>query len=263
MLQKTVLIVDDDQVLADLYSVYLSSRGYVTYCAYSGAQGLQRAIEVRPDLMLLDLNMPDITGREVLSELIKRRIFTRVIILTAQSDLQTAVSLIKAGAYDFVAKPSNPESLFWRIERAMALQDSANTVIARQDEPEFRKYYETTNSLMRSRNYDAAVVEAFKFMEEQLRMMLQVSSNEFYGEKLINLAFAQNDGKLQTRRGDNEQKALRNFVSGAYAFFRNPAAHRQVQFDEFSASTIVNIVVLICDTAKKIKNGMLNLEPMQ
>lgn len=258
---KTILVVDDEKSTTDLISYSLRIKGYITHCAYGGAQGLQKAIELQPDLVLLDLNMPDINGLEWLAELKARRVFLRVIVITAKGDLQTAVSAIKAGAYDFMAKPVSLETLFWRVERAIVLQEAATVPAIRQDDPIYRDYYETVASLMKSHNYDAAVVEAFKFLEEQLRSILQVSADEYYGEKLINMAFAQNDGKLQMGRGDSEQKALRNFVSGAYALFRNPAAHRQVRFDEFSASTITNMVVLICDIANTIKSKSMEQSP--
>ena len=259
MPSRTILIVDDDQAMTTMLTQYFGQRGYVVHSAHSGTHGLEKAIELRPDVVLLDLVLPGISGSELLAELRGRRVFLKVIMLTHKGDLQTAINLVKAGAFDFVAKPFEIEELFWHVERAIALQKTEVTPRVTHDNPTYREFYATIDSLLGSQNYDAAMVEAFKFLEERLRTILQVPAEEYYGERLINYAFAQNDGKLQIGGGESEQRGLRNLVSGAYAVFRNPAAHRQAQFDEFSVSAVVNIVVLICDLAQSIRQNSAKL----
>lgn len=133
--------------------------------------------------------------------------------------------------------------------------------------------------LLKAEQYDAMVVEAFKFIDKRLQNILQVSPHEYHGESLINLAFAPNDGKLQLNADPNEQKGLRNFFSGANALFRNPAAHRSlfkgenVLLPHFSQdhTTAMAVVVLvqimeeiICNLATKsidqaVRNALLKV----
>lgn len=102
-----------------------------------------------------------------------------------------------------------------------------------------------------SSNSQAAIENAFTYFEDYLRKRLDVTP-QIYGEELINLAFGK-DGKLLHSEVDNENKGVRNFVSGAYATFRNPRKHRVVQDDEQMTHIIINIVeslIKIVDESK-------------
>ena len=88
--------------------------------------------------------------------------------------------------------------------------------------------YETIAGLMDSQEYDAAILESFKYLEKRLQTLLALSPTEYYGENLINYAFAPNSGQLQLNTNENEQRGLRNLFSGINALFRNPAAHRSL-----------------------------------
>lgn len=107
--------------------------------------------------------------------------------------------------------------------------------------------------LLKSRNYDAAVVAAFKHLDGQLQNALGVSPHEYYGEKLINLAFAPNIGKLQLGTNESEQQGMRNFFSGANAVFRNSSAHRFTKHTDFSAHTIIYMVAMMADMVRSLR----------
>ena len=85
-----------------------------------------------------------------------------------------------------------------------------------------------------------------------MQKLLGLSSHEIYGEDLINKAFAPNTGLLQLDTNPNEQIGLRNFVSGANAIFRNPSAHRFMQFENFEAATIVAMVAVMARIANQL-----------
>jgi len=89
-------------------------------------------------------------------------------------------------------------------------------------------------------NPQAAIESAFTYFEDYLRKRLGVGA-QIYGEELINLAFGK-DGKLIFSDVDNENKGVRNFVSGAYATFRNPRKHGVVQDDEKTVLIIIEKV---------------------
>ncbi len=102
-----------------------------------------------------------------------------------------------------------------------------------------------------AQNPQAAIEHAFTLFEDHLRSRLGVGP-EVYGENLINLAFGQN-GKLTHGTIESENKGVRNFVSGAYATFRNPRKHRVVQDDEqttYAIITLVELLVQLVDDSK-------------
>jgi len=114
-----VLIVDDDTSITALVRSVLTSDGITCEVGNNGGQGLELARRIRPDLIVLDVNMPEKDGFEVLTEL-KRDPVTngiRIVLLTAaeqESDIMRGFSL---GAADYVVKPFNPMELLVRIRR--------------------------------------------------------------------------------------------------------------------------------------------------
>jgi len=115
-----------------------------------------------------------------------------------------------------------------------------------------KELYKLVDDLFRHQQYEAAVTTAFKYLDEHLQKLLKVPPHKYYGEDLVNLAFAPNSGALQLNTHPNEQLGLRNLFSGAYAYFRNPTAHRFVEYDEFSAQSIIAMIALIAKTATLI-----------
>jgi len=104
-MSKTILIVDDDKKIAGLLEFHLQKRGYETVCAYNGQEALERAAQISPALVLLDIRLPDIQGTEVLKTLHEKHPGTHVIMISAHADVKVAVESMKSGAYDFVEKP--------------------------------------------------------------------------------------------------------------------------------------------------------------
>ena len=109
-----VLIVEGDSDIATVLQHDLQAAGYQTAHASSVMQGLTRAREHNPDLVLLELNLPDGNGREVLVRL-QRTIRVRVIVLTANNSISEKVELLDLGANDYVVKPYNPDELIARV----------------------------------------------------------------------------------------------------------------------------------------------------
>lgn len=114
------------------------------------------------------------------------------------------------------------------------------------------EFHNQVGALLASGKYDASVVTAFKFLDNQLQTALKVSPTQYYGEEMVNYAFAPNAGKLQLNTHSNEQVGLRNFFSGANALFRNPSAHRFVNFDKFSANAIIAMTGMMAKLTKSL-----------
>lgn len=121
-----VLIVEDESEIADIIDAYLQREGLKTAWARDGREALQLHLSVRPDLVLLDVQMPVMDGWEVLTAL-RQRGGTPVIMLTALDDDVDKVSALRVGADDYVVKPFNPTEVVARV-RAVLRRTQATSV---------------------------------------------------------------------------------------------------------------------------------------
>jgi DNA-binding NtrC family response regulator len=117
-----ILIIDDERPILLTLEALLSRHGYVTETAATAAVGL-RALKNKPAaLVLLDLQLPDAKGLEMLDKIKSEHAETSVIILTAHDSLSNAIESIKRGAYHFISKPYAPEELLSLVEKALEKQ---------------------------------------------------------------------------------------------------------------------------------------------
>lgn len=121
-MKPEILIIDDDTSLRRVLEYNLQEAGYAVSAAASGEEGLRLFAEVSPALVITDMNMPGMSGMEVLKSVKERSPGTLVIIITAFGSVDIAVEAMKAGAYDYITKPFNRDEL--RLTVAKALQFS-------------------------------------------------------------------------------------------------------------------------------------------
>ncbi|WP_062017803.1 sigma-54 dependent transcriptional regulator [Aureimonas sp. AU4] len=120
----TILIVDDEERLLDVLGGMLESLGYGIVQASSGASALV-ALEREPvDLVLTDLRMPGVSGRELLAEIRRAHPILPVVVMTAFTTLREAVQLIKGGAFDYIGKPIELDELEATVGNALNLHDA-------------------------------------------------------------------------------------------------------------------------------------------
>jgi two-component system, OmpR family, alkaline phosphatase synthesis response regulator PhoP len=115
---KRVLVVDDDVRTVELVKLYLSRDGYRVLTAYDGVEALRLAREARPDLIVLDLMLPDIYGLEV-CRILRRESDVPIIMLTARTTDQDKLTGLDAGADDYVTKPFSPGELAARVRAVL------------------------------------------------------------------------------------------------------------------------------------------------
>lgn len=116
---RQIAIIDDDIYIGDMLEEVLCREGYGVLRAYSGTEALLLVQSRRPDLVLLDLMLPGLSGEEVLPRLAG----IPVIVLSAKADIQDKVGLLLGGAADYLTKPFDTRELLARI--AVQLRDAA------------------------------------------------------------------------------------------------------------------------------------------
>ena len=120
---QTILVVDDSKPVSEYVQVVLEERGYKTITANNGSQAMVMAVEYRPDLILLDIMMPDVDGYTICSQLKADR-KTRdipVIFLSALNSQFDKIKAFKCGAVDFVTKPIQVEELTARVKSHLTI----------------------------------------------------------------------------------------------------------------------------------------------
>jgi len=114
-----ILIVDDEPFNMNILGQELTDRGFAIETASNGRGALKKVETSRPDLILLDYMMPDLSGLDVLKELRKGGIDTPVIMITAHGTIGRAVEAMREGAYDFITRPFEPDHITLVVQKAL------------------------------------------------------------------------------------------------------------------------------------------------
>lgn len=118
-MKPVILVVDDDASLRRVLEYNLTAAGYRVVAAASGEDGLSLFATTRPSLIITDMNMPGISGLQLLASVKERSPETLVIIITAFGSVDIAVEAMKAGAYDYITKPFNRDELQLTVAKAL------------------------------------------------------------------------------------------------------------------------------------------------
>jgi DNA-binding response OmpR family regulator len=120
-LAKKILVVDDEEYIVELLQMNLKQHGYIPICAYSGKEAIEKAQKTRPDLILLDIMMPDMDGIETCRRMKEDHLLKRIpiIMLSAKSEETDKVIGLGVGADDYITKPFGIRELFARISTAL------------------------------------------------------------------------------------------------------------------------------------------------
>jgi two-component system alkaline phosphatase synthesis response regulator PhoP len=122
MARKKILVVDDERKIVDIVKGYLEKDGYKVLAAYDGKAALDLARNRAPDLIVLDLMLPEISGWDVCRSL-RAESNVPIIMLTARDDDMDKIVGLELGADDYVAKPFNPKELISRIRAVLRRVD--------------------------------------------------------------------------------------------------------------------------------------------
>jgi DNA-binding response OmpR family regulator len=136
--RKTLLIVDDDADLRSAVAEQLQAEGFHTLEATTGGQGVTAAETQKPDLVLLDVDLPDMDGREACRDMRQRGVAAPIIMLTAAAGDEDTVLGLEAGANDYVTKPYKFAVLLARIRAQLRSHEHSEGAVFRLGAYEFR-----------------------------------------------------------------------------------------------------------------------------
>jgi DNA-binding NtrC family response regulator len=155
-MSNKILIVDDEPFNLDLLEQELTDRGYSIERAGNGAEALGKFESFHPDLILLDYQMPDMNGIDVLKELRSRGHETPIVLVTAYGSIERAVQAMREGAYDFIPKPFEPDHLALVVEKALEREKLRREVEILSEEVSERHHLVLGKSAKMNQAVDAA-----------------------------------------------------------------------------------------------------------
>ena len=146
-----ILIIDDDESTRLTLSSYLSEDlKYETFTADCGIKGVELAKKINPDLIISDINMPDINGLEVLKQIKEFDELIQVIIITAFDDMNSTIAAMQKGAYDYLEKPVDINRLKISIQRSLENRQMSQRL--QTVSPQLNRDYELKNTMIGKSN---------------------------------------------------------------------------------------------------------------
>ncbi|RMF58513.1 MAG: sigma-54-dependent Fis family transcriptional regulator [Calditrichaeota bacterium] len=164
-MKEKILIIDDDINLTKVLSYQLEKQGYQVSVANRGKDGLERFKKLSPEVVLLDIQMPDLSGIKVLEEIRRLDQQVVVIMITAYGSVENALEACRLGANDYITKPFGQEQLFFVIEKALQVQK------LEQENSQLRQ------ELVSKYRFENMVAKSSR-MEDVLRMVGQVAQSD-------------------------------------------------------------------------------------
>ncbi|MDX5475682.1 MAG: response regulator transcription factor [Bacillaceae bacterium] len=184
-MNEKVLIVDDEQSIVTLLQYNLEQAGYDVVVANDGEEGLHKALEEQPELIVLDLMLPKMDGIEVCKELRQRKVMVPILMLTAKDDEFDKVLGLELGADDYMTKPFSPREVVARVKAILRRSQFTSSSTTQDEEQEHVEKIVIGDLKILPEHY-----EAF-YQNEQL----ELTPKEF--ELLIYLS--KNKGRVLTR----------------------------------------------------------------
>jgi len=120
MARARILTIDDDDAIRDTLKMVLEYEGYVYFAARDAAEGLKVAAEEKPDIVLLDIKMPNVDGLDILPKIVSLPDAPEVIVISGHGTVATAVEATKQGAFDFLEKPLERAKLLLAVRNALS-----------------------------------------------------------------------------------------------------------------------------------------------
>jgi DNA-binding response OmpR family regulator len=195
-ISKKILIVDDELKIVEVVKSYLENSGYSVYEAYNGKEALDKFEKVNPDLIILDLMLPDISGEEICQTL-RKKSRVPIIMLTAKVEEEDVLKGLNIGADDYVTKPFSPRQLVARVEAV--LRRTSNALVPLASLISFNNGELVIDTMKYEVKRHGKVINLTPNEYKLLVTMVKCPDKTFTRDELINIALGENfDGYDRT-----------------------------------------------------------------
>ncbi|MBF0496831.1 MAG: sigma-54-dependent Fis family transcriptional regulator [Deltaproteobacteria bacterium] len=133
---KRVLIIDDETSIRESLDMYLSEKGLAVEAAGTGTEGLAAYHKYHPQVIILDIRLPDISGLDILKRIMETDHDAKVIMITAYHDMETTIEAMRQGAYDYIHKPIDVDELDHAVTKSLHIADKVHAIPHLQDDQE-------------------------------------------------------------------------------------------------------------------------------
>ncbi|RJG23731.1 response regulator YycF [Paenibacillus thiaminolyticus] len=182
-----ILVVDDEQPIADILKFNLEKEGYEVICAFDGGKAVELALSEKPDLILLDLMLPVKDGMDVCRE-IRQHLHMPIIMLTAKDTELDKVLGLEMGADDYVTKPFSTREMLARVKAHLRRQNKASALAAADEQS-------TDNGEKQGMRLHELLIDIDMYVVYKNKEMLDLTHREY---ELLHY-LVRNAGKVMTR----------------------------------------------------------------
>ena len=216
MEQLRALVIDDSRQVREFVIEYvLKPHGFEVDYATDGLAGLRKALDTAPDLILMDYEMPKMTGLEVLRSLrTEHEIKTPVILMTSHGSEQVAVEVFRLGVHDYIMKPFDPQDMIDAIEQALSVtrlqrEKEALTQRVLGANQQLRQHLEELNTLYEVGKSITALIQPNKLLERIVDAVLVTTRCEECALVLVDSNTGKVNGHFSKKRDADEVKHRR------------------------------------------------------
>ncbi len=211
---QKILVVDDERDIVDLISYCLTKEGYQVYQAYNGKEGIEVAKQVNPDLIILDVMMPEMDGIEACRLMRSMPEFkqTFMVFLTARSEEYSEIAGFNVGADDYIAKPIKPRALMSRIN-AILRRNNTESGVDQTDKLEILDLVIDRDSFLVYRDGEKIVLAKKEF---ELLYLLASKPNKVFTREQILKAIWEDSVVVTNRTIDVHIRKLREKIGDHY-----------------------------------------------
>ncbi len=216
MEQLKALVIDDSKQVRDFVIEYvLKPHGFKVDYATDGLAGLNKALDTAPDLILMDYEMPKMTGLEVLRSLrTEHEVKTPVILMTSHGSEQVAVEVFRLGVHDYIMKPFDPKDMLESIEQALSVtrlqrEKEALTERVLNANGQLRQHLEELNTLYEVGKSITALIQPNKLLERIVDAVLVITRCEECSLVLVDSSTGKVKGQFRKKRDPKKVKYRR------------------------------------------------------